>query len=963
MKKRPLLFLTSSFIIASLLFIADKEKAYTPRNSDNTVTGYAGAVEYFKNLRANPETGEFDSEVYQSVKNADQNLRAQKSTSTIGVEWQDAGPDNIGGRTKAILIYEGNTMFAGGTTGGLFKSMDMANTWEKVTSFDAHYGISSICALGNGHIYVATGSSHEQASGSPSAYGGGLFVSTDGGDTWDYALDNDGNPIKPDSFTNSDYGIIDEVRAHPLNDDELWVASNVGLELYKEGTGFMPYSSGLPESICESFDISSDGMVIAASMGSSNLHLSFDGGETFEDRAGSGVGEIPSSVSRLDVAISKDDPDFIYGIVAEGSPGSFGGVYGSSDQGDTFELIWPGDVPEVNIDRPNNAFPTAWYALDIAVVPGSPGMIIVGALDVWVGGFTAQPEQVSTWTLNAGVPGGTGWNTAIPFPLDNTGNGFGSWVHADIQQFVFDDDGTLFIGTDGGIFRSEDGANSFTHCNRFYNQTQYYGIAYSANDKILGGTQDNGTLYITKDMSTSEEAYSTLGGDGTQADVSSLDPTGNVIFNTIVNGLVFRSNFGGFEGANFYCGPEEMVNQGGPWVTPIRLWESDEADNPYMVDYKNETDEVIPAGTEIQLESRCWGYTFTETLTDDLGAFESVDFPDPATTLFAVGYSGTGSVWVTREATYFDTYPQYAKVITTVGGGDVTALEWSKENGNDLWIGTSNGALWRVSGFKDAFTVDEMSVDSVEYMLSPINVPTPTSGAITDISVDPNDPDHVLISRGGFGGSAKVQECTNGTSDDPTFVDVWFDSGDPLAALPAYSCLIEASNPEVFIVGTEFGVYATDNGGADWYNETTGPLGPVIVTDIRQQWRSEEDVENAGVIYLGTYGQGALRSTSFEKAHIDVADGVQNAELISDLKIRPNPMSEYGWLSFTSEEEAQIDMDIYSMNGQRVKSMRIQMNEGSNEVQFDVSDLYDGTYVIQLRKDDKITTDKIIIIK
>ena len=111
MKKRPLLFLTSSFIIASLLFVADKEKAYTPRNSDNTVSGYAGAAEYFKNLRANPETGEFDSQAFQAAKNADRELRAQKSTSTIGIEWQNAGPDNIGGRTKAILLYEGNVMW------------------------------------------------------------------------------------------------------------------------------------------------------------------------------------------------------------------------------------------------------------------------------------------------------------------------------------------------------------------------------------------------------------------------------------------------------------------------------------------------------------------------------------------------------------------------------------------------------------------------------------------------------------------------------------------------------------------------------------------------------------------------------------------------------------------------------------------------------------------------------------
>jgi len=74
-------------------------------------------------------------------------------------------------------------------------------------------------------------------------------------------------------------------------------------------------------------------------------------------------------------------------------------------------------------------------------------------------------------------------------------------------------------------------------------------------------------------------------------------------------------------------------------------------------------------------------------------------------------------------------------------------------------------------------------------------------------------------------------------------------------------------------------------------------------------------------------------------------------------------MSEYGWLNFEASEKAQVNMDIYGINGQKVKSLNFTMNEGSNHYRFDVGDLGDGSYIIQLKKDDKISTKKFVIIR
>lgn len=947
MKKRYLLFLTFSIVIVSLAIfnLGSDDKQYTPRNSNNLVQSYADAADLFEALRANPETGEVDFALYRKIKEDEKAYRAEKGESSLDLSWHEVGPDNIGGRTRAILIVDEDLMLAGSTSGGLFKTYNRGNTWERITSFKYDYAVSSMALLGNGHIYVATGSSSELKAGSHSGYGGGLFVSTDNGDTWDYALDGNDDPIKPANFGGGDYSIIDVIVADPIVDNKLWVGSNVGLEPYVEGTGFLAIPNGLPSSICESLSMSDDGSVIAASVGSDNFYLSTDGGENFEDRAGSGDDEIPSNASRLIVAVSPDNPNFIYGIITLGLPGSFGGVYASSNKGETFELIWPGDVPEVNIDRPNNSSPIGWYALSMAVVPESPGLIVVGCLDVWTGGIWAQPEQRSFWGLNEFGVGTPALDGSI-------------YVHADVCTFEFDGD-QLYIGSDGGVARSYDGAETFTTANRFYNVTQYYGIGFTGDDKLIGGSQDNGTTFIPKTQATTEEAYSVNGGDGFDCDASSLDPDGNVLFSSIYFNDIYRSNDAGMASMtpmyNF-----EMAMQPAPFKSQLRLWEDGNSVTPYIVDYINETGDLMHSGDAVTVESRSWGYTFTDTLQADLEYRDTAQFNDIATSLLAVGYSTSGGVWVTRGATYFSEFPKWAKVLNSVTGS-VTALEWSKEDGNYLWVGTSNGTIYRISGFANAWEVGDMHLDSADYSLSVSTING--GGYISDIAIDPNDEDHVIFSLAGFGGNSKVKESTNATSSSFSFSNVWFPNGDPLDGLPVYTCLIEASNPNTFIVGTEFGIYATDNGGDDWSPESSEPLGSVITYDIRQQWRDPSLVDNAGYIYVGTFGRGAFRSTDYEKNYIGNGVAAVDNELVGDLVIMPNPMSEFGWLNFNSSIESDVDMDIYNINGQIVKSLKFTMEKGANHLRFDVNDLGEGSYILQLRNDNKVTTDRFVIIR
>ena len=92
------------------------------------------------------------------------------------LEWQEMGPNNIGGRTRTLLIDKDdpNKLYSGGVSGGLFVSYDGGKNWNKHSSnSDINLNMASIMSVvqdaggnilcryggrqhtsGNGHIQI-----------------------------------------------------------------------------------------------------------------------------------------------------------------------------------------------------------------------------------------------------------------------------------------------------------------------------------------------------------------------------------------------------------------------------------------------------------------------------------------------------------------------------------------------------------------------------------------------------------------------------------------------------------------------------------------------------------------------------------------------------------------------------------------------------------------------------------------
>ncbi|MFY0602307.1 MAG: T9SS type A sorting domain-containing protein [Flavobacteriaceae bacterium] len=106
--------------------------------------------------------------------------------------WTERGPDNVGGRTRAVIFDPNDvrqeTVYAGGVSGGLWKNTDISNSnsvWTLV-GVPENLSVSSIAIdPNNSNIwYLGTGESYTAGDG----VGNGLWKTVDGGTTWTHVF-------------------------------------------------------------------------------------------------------------------------------------------------------------------------------------------------------------------------------------------------------------------------------------------------------------------------------------------------------------------------------------------------------------------------------------------------------------------------------------------------------------------------------------------------------------------------------------------------------------------------------------------------------------------------------------------------------------------------------------------------------------------------------------------------------
>ena len=284
------------------------EKQYQEKKAKRKV-GYSKAnkpdmySKYFKDITTS--IGERESGYQMNYKTLELQ-KARKNSSKLkstkaGLNFIQRGPANIGGRTRAIIVdpddISKNTWFAGSATGGIWKTIDGAESWTNLSSDLTNLSVNAlaISKLNPDIIYAGTG---ESFPGGSQSLGNGIWKSVNRGVNWEQL---------ESTSKNIDFGYINRLFVNPINAEIVIAATEAGIFKTTNGGGVWTQvyeSDGGVEDLA--FYPSARDTIFAGENGKGILRT-VDGGETW-DLFSKGL----STGSRYEVAVSPVNRNFVY---------------------------------------------------------------------------------------------------------------------------------------------------------------------------------------------------------------------------------------------------------------------------------------------------------------------------------------------------------------------------------------------------------------------------------------------------------------------------------------------------------------------------------------------------------------------------------------------------------------------------------------------------------------------------
>ena len=994
MNKRPLPFgyfiLTmalSAFLISATLTGDEKIEARQETESD-----------YQARIRNNQLTGQITPADYLKAQQQIRELAANRSGSAYDFDWQLLGPNNLGGRTRAILFDNrdatGNTVYAGSVLGGLFKSDNQGSKWYKIDEANGGLYVSCITQAGNGDIYVGTGEGFTvqqytvfgEWRYSGGLMGQGIFKSTDGVNFTRLASTNptiNGN-------NELEWGFINELAAHPSN-GALYASTNTGLKYSSDGGNNWQTAKLADGTILNlsSGDVkmAANGLVVAEV--SNKCYVSENGTfDNFQLRSGKASFNLPdtSAIGRIEFAIAPSSNDIIYALVVKTS-GALYNVYRSDDKGATWSVVGPGGSANFNVFNTGTASATGngLFAATIEVYPDDPYHVLVGGYDLWEG-KKIQDDGFYQWVLRS--TSSANW-LSVAF----------LWQGHHVYRFVPGISGKVLIGTNGGISMGllDPEFFQFQFMNKDYIAGQFYTVSPTMEKKdVVGGAQDIGTIYIRGSVNPAD---SRRGEDiwTTQSNVPDGRTGGYCAWSTVYPTAVIYSRFPQPEGSpetfirrnEFSGGPDWALNNtfttaylSTSFLPPFVLYENFEDYNSKdSTEFKANRD--IAAGTTVWVESNNGKRPFKHVLEAAIDSSETVMVKDIISTRFFIG--GDNRVMMTKQMIQFDVSPEWFTISDSLRGGvrgKPQAMAYSSD-ANHLFVGTQKGKLYRISNIKYAYNNETADVSSPYCVISTKQIPvylpgttTEITQVITSVAVDPNNDEKVIITLGNYGNETYVYYTENALDENPVF----HSAQGNLPQMPAYSSLIEmdAANHLVF-VGTEHGIYVTNDIGSSnptWTAENAN-IGAVPVFMLKQQTiRKTNDTlvfinidttylvhygtNNYGVIYGATYGRGLISLDDYQKPV-----SIQEPKKINrnhEIEVYPNPARDRVTVGFESTSPAEIVVRIFDLNGKTVKHIDLGTRpQGRQDVIVSCQDIPSGTYIMQVSIGRKVSSTKFIV--
>lgn len=757
----------------------------------------------FKKLR-DPVTNKIPDNIRQKELQFAAGLPKREGDDPNALSWSERGPNNVGGRTRAILgdINDTSIIIAGGVSGGIWRSTNSGINWVQRTTLTQLHNSTCIAQdmrPGNtAKWYVGTGERTGNSAGT--FFGDGVFKSADNGLTWNLLASTSGN--SPSSF-NSNWQYVWNVATDPSNatEDEVYAATIGSIQKSTNGGTTWAAVLGNTVTFSEYTDVkcATTGVVYAAgsfiTSGPMNgIYRSTDGTAWTNITPGS----FPATYGRIVVAIAPSNQNIVYFIVhnvPNGEPNSVNKhqlwkyQYVSGD-GTGAGGIWTAlgsNLPQAgqgNLGTFNEPFDSqGGYDLYLQVNPTDPNFVLIGGTNLYrsTDGFTT-----TTTTKRIG-----GYQPS-------TENGTYTNSHPDIHAGFFQPGSSTvyFSGHDGGISRTNDVTAEVTVDNPVtwfsrsasFNVTQFYAVSLdpeNGSNWIAGGFQDNGS-YTTNSNVLASPWQAINSGDGGYCSIAPL--ADDRLYSTSQNGDIDRIQRDG--GGNQGMKPTGLGN-------PAFI-------NPHILDPNNSS------------------FLY-----------------------FGGGNSGTTTgIWRNNNiinGTNTTGWSYLAGTDVGSASAQVSTISASRTNSaNIVYYGTSEGHIRRID---NAHTTATVSADLNTGAM-------PAGGFVSCLAIDPNNSSNVIAVFSNY----SVQRLWYTTDAGAT----WTNIDGNLSGVNGPSCryatiLYKSGQLHVFLA-TSVGIYYTLNiNGAStvWTQEAVTSIGNVVT--VMFDYRSSDNV-----LVAATHGRGSF---------------------------------------------------------------------------------------------------------
>ncbi len=950
-------------------------------------------------LSMNPETGRPNPENLDLVRNElivkRQQALASGRTPGDGTDnnWVERGPNNVGGRVRAVMFDPNDTtfktVFAGGVSGGLWKNTDItsaSSTWTRV-NIPENLAVSVITVdpTNSNVFYAGTGESYVGGD----VNGDGVWKSTNGGTTWTKIF---GGITGSTTFQtaanltiNPPSGIAGNYECIPTTAFGTPVSTPITANIVLVVDDTAPTSDGC-ETIANASALSGKIALIRRGLCTFVIKVKAaqDAGAIGvimmnDNRPITGLGGDDPTITIPSIMISEQDGNTLEAAVTAGTvigtlnplvPGAFTGnlVPGKQHIND-IKVRNNGGVPEIYVAAGDSFYGAA----NAATYLGGPG-----------------------YGLFKSVNGGSSW-TEVALPLTANGNRHcpnDIAIAADNKIWVSTTNSVVYGDGGGKIFSSTDGT-SFTLA---------YTVASGDRTQIAVSSTTANKVYVLAELSTTEavglykttngftttatlvlpaDADSGVGADFTRGQafydlMLEVDPNND---QTVYTGGIdlFKSTDGGASWGQFshwYGGfgfQEVHADQHGmafaPGSSTRMIFGNDggvyysnnggsltEARNNGLNVTQFYSVGVAPTSPVSGLTGNDYfaagaqdnGTQYFENASSGINSSDETQGGDGAFTMFDQDddkYYISNYVYNENINCRLMVAPFTVKTLDLDSGSDNGAFIAPMildSNMDMVYADYSNGTTYRVrrySNFKPGSTgvVGRKSITNLLLTSSPtafaVSPYTTTSttllvgtrlGKLLKVTTaNLTTQTWTDITGTSFVGS--ISDVEYGANENEIFVtmhnynvvSVWYSSNGGttwvskegnLPDLPVKCILRNPLNANEVIIGTELGVWYTNNFNttAPTWNQSYNGMSNVKVVDL--------DVRNDNTVFAATYGRGIF-SGQFTATSLSTDDNVLN----KGIKVYPNPSN--GIVNIAIDNYVgDITVEVYDINGRKVFS-------------------------------------------